>query len=86
MPSSTSYRPDGTMTSRYIAPDKDDDQIASAADKARLSSTAGTGLGSKGKSLTGAPKQEAGEDAKSYGDRLRKWREAETQRRSFSGR
>ncbi len=81
--SSTSYRPDGTMTSRYIAPDKDDDQIASAADKARLSSTAGTGLGSKGKSLTGAPKQEAGESPAQYAEKMRKWRETETQKRAF---
>ncbi len=80
------YRSDGTLATRFVGPDKDDDQIASAQDKARLSSTAGTGLGSKGKSLTGAPKQEPGEDAKSYGEKLRRWRESETQKRAFSGK
>ncbi len=82
MPTDT-YRSDGTMSSRYIAPDVDDKQISSAQDKARLSSTAGTGLGSKGKSLTGAPKQEAGESPSAFGERMRKWRETETQKRAF---
>jgi hypothetical protein len=85
MPNDT-YRADGTLATRYVAPDKSDDQIASAADKARLSSTAGTGLGSKGKSLTGAPKQEANESPTAYGERMRKWREVETQRKAFGGK
>ena len=82
MPTDT-YRPDGTMTSRFIEADKDSESIASAADRSRLSSTAGTGLGSKGKSLTGAPKQEAGESPTAFGERMRKWRETETQKRAF---
>jgi hypothetical protein len=70
-------------TSRFYPPDKSDDQISSAMDKSRLSSTAGTGLGSKGKALTGAPRQEAGESPQAFGDRMRKWREVEAQKRAF---
>ncbi len=80
------YRSDGTLATRFVGPDKDDNEIASAQDKARLSSTAGTGLGSKGKSLTGAPKQEANESPSAFGERMRKWREGEVQKKAFSGR
>lgn len=76
-----SYRnADQTIGQRFV---KDDESIAAAQDKARLSSTAGSGLGSKGKALTGAPKQEAGESPSAYGERMRKYRETEAQRRSF---
>jgi len=76
-----SYRnADQTIGQRFV---KDDESIAAAQDKARLSSTAGSGLGSKGKALTGAPKQEANESPQAYGERMRKWREVEVQKRSF---
>jgi hypothetical protein len=86
MPNANTYRSDGTLATKYVPPDKDDEKIASAVDRSRLSSTAGTGLGSKGKSLTGAPKQEPGEAPQAYGDRLRKWRETQMQQRALGGK
>lgn len=81
MPTDTFRTEYGTIGQREV---KSDSDIAAAQDKARLSSTAGSGLGSKGKSLTGAPKQEPNEDPAVFGARLRKWRESEAQRRAFS--
>jgi hypothetical protein len=83
MPTDTFRTEYGTMGQREV---KSDSDIAAAQDRARLSSTAGSGLGSKGKSLTGAPKQEPGESPSAFGDRMRKWRETETQRKAFGGK
>ena len=80
MPTDTYRNADGTQGTRQI---KDDETIAGAQDRARLSSTAGAGLGSKGKSLTGAPRQEPGESPSAYGERMRKYRETEAQKRAF---
>jgi hypothetical protein len=82
MPTDT-RRSDGTVATRFYGAEKSDETIAGAMDKARLSSTAGAGLGSKGKALTGAPKQEPGESPSAYGERLRKYRETEAQKRAF---
>lgn len=83
MPSTDRFRnDDNTMGSREV---KSADDIAASQAKERLSSTAGAGLGSKGKALTGAPKQEAGESPSAFGERLRKYREVEAQRKAFGG-
>lgn len=71
---------DGTLGSRAT---KSADDVAAAQAKDRLSTTAGSGLGSKGKSLAGAPKQEPGESPSAFGERMRKYRESETQKRAF---
>lgn len=73
----------GNLATRFHKAEKDGESISSAMDRARLSSTAGSGLGSKGKALTGAPKQEPGEDPKTYGERLRRFREGEVQKKAF---
>lgn len=83
MPTDTYRTEYGTIGQREV---KSDSDISAAQDKARLSSVAGSGLGSKGKSLTGAPKQEPGESPAAYGERLRKYRESETQKRAFGGK
>lgn len=45
-----------------------------ATEREKLGTLAGKGLG-KSETGAGMPKQEAGEDAGAYGERLRKWRE-----------
>lgn len=82
---SASYRGDGTMTSRFIGAEKDEESIKAAQDKARLSSTAGSGLGAKAKSMAGMPKPGPGEDSMSpaYREKVRVWRETEAQKRAF---
>ncbi len=80
MPTDTYLNADRTVGTRQV---KTADDIASALDKDRLSSTAGSGLGSKGKSLTGAPKQEPGESPSAFGERLRRFRESEVQKKAF---
>lgn len=73
------YRSDGSVATSHIGADTSDDDIASAADKARLGTTAGSGLGSKGKALGGdAPKQRDGESAADFGRRLREYREGQS--------
>jgi hypothetical protein len=85
MPTDT-RRSDGTVATRFYGAEKSDESIAGAMDKARLSSTAGAGLGSKGKALTGAPKQEPNESPQSFGERMRKWREVQAQQKAFGGK
>lgn len=86
MADSTTYRSDGSMATKFVGAAKDDESIAGAQDRARLSSTAGSGLGAKGKALTGAPRQEPGESPQAYGEKMRKWRETEAQKRAFGGK
>jgi hypothetical protein len=83
MPTTNTYRSDGTLATKHISAEKSAEDIASAESKARLSSTAGTGLGEKGKSLQGAPKMLPGESPAAFGERMRQFREAETQKRAF---
>lgn len=81
MPTDYYRNHDNTVGSRQV---KTDAEIEDAMTKGRLSSTAGAGLGSKGKALTGAPRQEPGESPSAYGERMRKWRETQTQQKAFS--
>lgn len=76
MPSTRSIDNRG-KTAGYSA-EKSDSDIADAQARARMSTTAGSGLGARGKSNAGAPKQEPGESTSSFAARYRKYREGMT--------
>lgn len=58
-------------------------EVESAESKEKYGTTAGKGLGSKGGSSEGMPKQKEGESPSDYGERLRKWRENQKQKSAF---
>lgn len=73
MPKETFWNPN---TRRYETRDvTDKGEVESALAKEKFGSTAGKGLGSKAGSSEGMPKQQEGESAAAYGERLRQWRE-----------
>lgn len=65
----------GQITAQRINADLSDDEMAARRVASAAGSTAGSGLGAKGKSTTGMPKQDTGESMSSYSTRLRQWRE-----------
>ena len=83
MPDEVKYGADGKVASTFHGAEKSQEDISTAQDKTRLSSTAGSGLGAKGKSLEGAPKMMPGESPAAFGARMRKFREGQAQRSAF---
>jgi hypothetical protein len=85
MPTSVNYGAGGKVASTHTAAEKSDSDIAKAQATSRLSSTAGSGLGAKGRDTSGMPKPGPGEDSMSpsYRERVRKWSEGEAQRKAF---
>jgi len=76
----------------YVGAATSGEDVERAKDKERVGTTAGKGLGAMGKSTSGMPKQEPGEEASSYAERLRKWRagqvgdaKAEGQKKALRG-
>jgi len=61
----------------YVGAATSGEDVERAKDKERLGSTAGRGLGAKGKTTAGMPKQEPGESLSAYAERMRKYRETE---------
>lgn len=59
----------------YTGSDRSGVGAASAKAVSSMSSTAGKGLGSVSASASGMPKQESGESASAYGERLRVYRD-----------
>jgi len=69
------YTP-GESKPKFIGEDKAKvAELEATRSKAKFGSTAGKGLGARGGSTAGMPKQEVGEDPAAYGARLRRWRE-----------
>jgi len=69
----------GKITSGNVKSDLTDEDLKKREDAAKFGSTAGAGLGAKGKApTTGFPKQEQGESAMSYGERLRQYRASQS--------
>jgi len=71
-----------------IAPEKSDEELAKTKDTEKLTSGLSSGKAAKGGGAD-MPKQEPGEDAATYGERLRKWRaskpSAATQGKALGG-
>lgn len=59
----------------YVAPTKTGEDVARAKDVEKLGSTAGAGLGAKGKSGAGMPKQADYASTSEWTAAMRKWRE-----------
>jgi hypothetical protein len=73
MADKTTYRSDGSVATTYIGATKSEGDVAAAEATSRLGSTAGAGLGTKGKAFT-PPKMNPGESSGAYSERVRKAR------------
>lgn len=87
MPSSTTYRSDGSAATHYVGADKSDDDIAKAQSTSRLTDT--SRLGALGKKGGRGPRPQQGDYATlaEFGAAIRKWQETpevEGQKRALS--
>jgi hypothetical protein len=74
------YDPSTGQQLSVTGEDRSGAQVRSRLAAAAAGTTAGKGLGARGSSGAGMPKQKEGESASDYGERLRKWREDSAQK------